>query len=299
MATKKPTGWDIPKRYLCVQIFRISPTDKRKRTKIYELTEDMRVKFNTVAACSGALTECNAVITGLDVATMFSISTSATQWVKNWFQHEIVIEGGYYGNSSTLFRGTIIDATANLDNADYTLTIKAMSGFGAATTPLSYSVSGAVPVSQIARELAARYNLAFVDNLHDDTIKINNFSIQEQNLTTAMREISRTVPVDVYEDNGRLIIKRAMSLSDGAPLLTITSHTLVGAPQPTVTGCKVKVLMRHGCQTGQPVKLYSEKYPKFNSVNFYLQTLAHSGDTFGSDWFTELELVKVGLGYMQ
>lgn len=299
MATKKPTGWDIPKRYLRVQIYRISPTDKRNRTLIYQLTEDMRVKFNTVAACSGAMTECNAVITGLDVATMFSISTSATQWVKNWFQHEIVIVGGYYGRASTLFRGTIIEATANLDSADYTLTIKAMSGFGAATTPLSYSVPGAVPVSKIVRDLAAQYNLAFVDNLHDDTIKINNFSIQEQNLTTAMREISRTVPVDVYEDNGRLIIKRAMTEATGTSVLYIDSQTLVGAPQPTATGCKVKVLMRHGCQTGQPVKLTSLKYPKFNSVKFYLQTLAHSGDTFGSDWFTELELVKVGLGYMK
>ncbi|MCM1223659.1 MAG: hypothetical protein NC548_55340 [Lachnospiraceae bacterium] len=297
MTTQNPTGWDIPKRYLRVCINRISPDNKRDRTLIYQLTEDMRVKFNTVAACSGALTECNCVITGLDVATMFTISTSATQWMKNWFQHEIVIDAGFYGNFSILFRGTIINATASLDNADYTLTIKAMSGFGAATTPLSYSIEGKVPVSHIVHVWADHFNLGFVDGLHDDTIKIENFQIQEQNLTTAMRQISQMVPVDVYESNGQLIIKRVMEPAKGASLLNITSDMLVGAPQPTDTGCKVKVLMRHGCQTAQPVKLYSKKYPKFESTDFYIQTIAHSGDTFGSDWFTELELVKVGLRY--
>ena len=55
--------------------------------------------------------------------------------------------------------------------------------------------------------------------------------------------------------------------------------------------------MQGGVQTGQNVKLYSTKYPQYEKTNFFLQTVAHSGDTFGSDWFTELELVKTGLGF--
>lgn len=294
MASKpNPTGWDIPKRYLRVRIYRMD-TGK----KLYELSEAVRIKFNTVAACSGALTEANIVIGGLQVNSMFDISTAATQWmIPRWYQHEIIIEAGFYTNYSTIFRGTILEASASLNTADYTLNIKAMSGFASATTPQSGFYSGGMPVSRIAADLAQKNGLGFVDQLKNDTITLTDFSYQNQNLSTVLREIARSVPVDLYVDNNRLYLKATGAQLTNTPTLIIRSENIVGVPQPTSTGCKVKVRMTQGIQTGQNIKLFSAKYPQYKDTNFFLQTLAFSGDTYGSDWFTELELVKIGLGF--
>jgi len=295
MASKQNTvGWDIPKRYLRLSIYSLQT---EKPVRLYYLNERMRIKFNTVAACSGALTEANIVIGGLHVESMFNISTASTQWMSNWYQHEVVIEAGYYGNYSVIFRGTILEASANLNSADYTLTIKAISGFAAATTPASDNYPGKVSVTSIAADLARKNNLGFVDGLKDNSIKVVDFSYQNQSLPTIIRQISSAVPVDLYVDSQRLYLKgTGDSLARTSPV-TIMPGDIVGTPQPTATGCKVKVLMRHGLITGQNMKLNSLKYSKYNSTNFYLQTLAYSGDTYGSDWFTELELVKIGLGF--
>lgn len=294
MASKQnPAFWDIPKRYLHVRI-----KDLGTGKKLYELTEAVRIKFNTVAACSGALTEANIVIGGLNVEEMFNISTAATQWMgADWHQYEIVIDAGFYANYSTIFRGTVLEATANLNTADYTLTIKAMSGFNLTTTPLSGTFDGKVPVSQIAAKLAENNNLAFTDALQNDSIILEDFGCHNQNLPTVLREISRSAPVDLYINNNRLYLKATGAPLKGTPTLAILSKNIVGIPQPTSTGCKVKVRMTQGMQTGQNIKLYSAKYPQYTDTNFFLQTLAYSGDTFGSDWFTELELVKTGLGF--
>lgn len=289
-----PTGWDIPKRYLRLRLRslnkKIGPTD-------YTLGEDLRIKFNTVASVSGALTEANIVIGGLQVDSMFNIATSATPWIDQWYQYEVIIEAGYYQNYATIFRGTILEAVPNLQSADYTITIKALSGFNAATTAYSYNQAGRVPVSKIAAIIAKDNHLAFYDGLQDDSITVNDFTIQNQSLPTILREISRTAPVELYADNQRLYLKRSRIALQKSPVLSIYSQNIVGTPQPTPTGCKVKVLMQGGVQTGQNVKLYSTKYPQYEKTNFFLQTVAHSGDTCGSDWFTELELVKTGLGF--
>lgn len=294
MATKpNPALWDIPKRYLRVRIYRMD-TGK----KLYELTEAVRIKFNTVAACSGALTEANIIIGGLQVNSMFDISTAATQWIiPRWYQYEVIIDAGFYTNYTTIFRGTILDASPNLNTADYTLTIKAMSGFNSATTAQSGFYVGKVPVSEIAADLAKKNGLGFVDELKNNSITLTDFSYQNQNLSTVLREIARSAPVDLYVNNNRLYLKAAGLPLTNTPILTIRSENIVGIPQPTSTGCKVKVKMEQGIQTGQNVKLKSAKYPQYDTTNFFLQTLAYSGDTFGSDWYTELELVKTGLGF--
>ena len=174
-----PTGWDIPKRYLRLRLRslnkKIGPTD-------YTLGEDLHIKFNTVASVSGALTEANIVIGGLQVDSMFNIATSATPWIDQWYQYEVIIEAGYYQNYTTIFRGTILDAAPNLQSADYTITIKAMSGFNAATTAYSYNQAGRVPVSKIAAIIAKDNHLAFYDGLQDDSITVNDFTIQNQSL---------------------------------------------------------------------------------------------------------------------
>lgn len=284
-------GWDIPKRYLRLTL---------KRGKTEELnivTEEMRVKFNTTAAVTGALTEANIVISGLAVKTMFDVSTSTTQWIKKWVQNHIIIEAGTYDNHAVIFEGTVMQAQPDLTSADYTLTIKAMSGFGTITEPKSVSYPGTVPVSQIARALATENGLAFVDGVKDDSIRITDFTARETSLVEILRTLGQATGTELYVDTNRLYFKRQGAPLENKGTLVIKPEEIVGIIEPNQLGCNVKVKLKVGAQNGMNVKLNSAKYPVLNTQQYYLQTVAHSGDTFGADWYTTLELVKIGLGF--
>ena len=291
MANNK--GWDIPKRYVRLHIYQ----DTKEKKDISWLSEDAHINFNTTAACTGALTEANITIGGLRVAKMFGLTTSSTLWIKDWLQHRIVITAGYYNKHATIFDGTIMDASANLESADYTITIKAVTGFDKIAEPKTYSFPGHTPVSTIARAIANDCGWGFVDGLQDDSIGIANYYAREQSIPDQIRMITQMAPVDLYVEAGRLYLKRRGQRVDGVPTLKVFSNDIIGIPRPTQTGCKVKVRMNPFARSGQQVEIHSRKYPELNSIKFYLDTLSHAGDTYGGDWFTELSMTKDGLGY--
>lgn len=286
-------GWDIPKRYLRLHLYQ----DTQDKKTLNFLTEDVHVKFDTTAACTGALTEANITIGGIQVSKMFGLATSSTLWIKNWLQHRIVITAGYYNRYATIFDGTIMEAVPNLETADYSISIKATTGFEKIPEPKAYSFPGAVPVTTIAKALADDNGWAFVDALKDDSIVINNYATREHSVIEQLREITLMAPVDLYVDKGRLYLKRRSEKGDGLPVLKIYSNDIIGVPRPTQTGCKVKIRMNPWVTSGQKVELNSAKYPELKKADLYLSVLSHAGDTYGTDWFTELDLTKNGLGY--
>lgn len=268
-----------------------------KRTLLNFLTEDVHVKFDTTAACTGALTEANITIGGIKVWKMFSLATSSTLWVKDWLQHRIVITAGYDNRAAVIFDGTVMDAAPSLETADYSVSIKATTGFEKYPVAKAYSWPGAVPVSRIAKAFADDNGWAFVDAVQDDSIVINNYSSREQSVINQMRMVTLMAPVDLYVDKGRLYMKRQGARGENLPTLKIYSSDIIGIPRPTQTGCKVKVRLNPFARTGQAVQINSAKYPQLNTVDFYLDVLSHAGDTYGNDWLTELNLTKNGLGF--
>lgn len=284
--------WDVPKRYLRLYVYR-----QGQNKPLWTLTEAARVQVNTVAAVEGALTEANIVISGLKVQQMFALATNSTQWVRNWVQNRVVVEAGTYDKHCQIFAGTIMEAKPQLINADYTITMKAMSGFFSMTTPVSYSFPGQTPAVTIAKRVAGDNGLTFVDAAQDPSITITDFTAQDSNMTEILRALSYATGTDIYEDMGRLIMKKRGESAPNYRRETITSDMLVGIPEPTQWGCKIQTLLNAGPRLGQTIRLRSEKYPQFESYNLYLQTKAHSIDTFGADWYTTYELVRTGLGF--
>ncbi|MBR2771607.1 MAG: hypothetical protein IKD78_06295 [Bacteroidales bacterium] len=282
-------GWDIPKRRLRLTL---------SGTNIFNaLTEDVNVKFNTVEAVSGGLTEANITITGIAVRKMFALSTSTTQWVENWTQNTISIVAGYYNNSAQIFTGNIIEGKPNLDTADYSVTLKAVNPFEQMTRYKGYCFPGTVPVSTIVAQMAADADMGFVDALQDNSYVLNNFATREASIVDNIRMISSAIPVDIYISNNRLYLKKIGERGSGMATFYVNARNMIGAPTPTPTGCRVRIKMTAGVRSGQPVSVTSKKYPQLNSIKFFLSRIAHVGDTRGADWYTELELVKEGLGW--
>jgi hypothetical protein len=136
-----------------------------------------------------------------------------------------------------------------------------------------------------------------VDGLQDNSVTITDYAAYEQNVFDQMRMLAMMLPIEIYVENERLYLKPRGRTAKDVPDLTLNSRDIIGIPRPTQTGCKVKVRMNPWVRSGQQVKLNSTKYPELNTINFWLDSFAHAGDTYGSDWFTEIQLIKDGLGY--
>ena len=286
-------GWDIPKRYLRLHLSQ----DGTNKNILKDIGEDIRVSFDISAAVTGAIKEANITISGMQVQKMFALATSSTLWVRNWLQHRIKIIAGYYGKYATIFDGTVIEAAPNLDSADYSISIKAVTGFQKLTDARSYNFPGIVPIATIAATFARDNGWGFVDGLQDNSITISDYSAREQSVFEQMRMLAAMLPVEMYVENERLYLKPRGKTAQNTPTLTINTKDIIGLPRPTQTGCKVKVRLNPWTRSGQQVKLNSTKYPSLNTYKFWLSSFAHAGDTYGNDWFTELELTKDGLGY--
>lgn len=287
------SNWSIPKRFLRLTLY-----EGQKNSKVLNrLTEDMSVKFNTSESVSGALNEANIVLSGLQVKKMFYLATSTTQWIKNWRPNRIIIEAGYENRRGLIFDGSVIKGTPNLQSADYSITLKAMSMFSDLTQPKSYSYEGQIPVIQIAKSLADDLGLKLVDGLKDDSITVSNYNLRNQNSVAGLRQLAQMTGLDIYSSKGRLYIKKAGENIPSGRVVTLTTKDIIGIPEPTETGVIINVRLNSSLLSGQSAKVDSLKYPQLKSYDFFISTLSHSGDTRGSDWYTRLNLTKTGLGF--
>lgn len=287
------SNWSIPKRFLRLTLY-----EGQKNSKVLnQLTEDMSVKFNTSESVSGALNEANIVLSGLQVKKMFYLATSTTQWIKNWRPNRIIIEAGYENRRGLIFDGSVIKGTPNLQSADYSITLKAMSMFSDLTQPKSYSYEGQIPVIQIAKSLADDLGLKLVDGLKDDSITVSNYNLRNQNSVAGLRQLAQMTGLDIYSSKGRLYIKKAGENIPSGRVVTLTTKDIIGIPEPTETGVIINVRLNSSLLSGQSAKVDSLKYPQLKSYDFFISTLSHSGDTRGSDWYTRLNLTKTGLGF--
>ncbi len=285
--------WDTPRRYLRMTLYR---GDKNAGI-MNKLTEEATLKFNTTESVSGALNEANVTISGLNVKKMFYLATSTTQWVQNWIQNRLVIDAGFYGRHGVVFDGTVISGKPNLASADYSISLKCMSLFSDLSVNKSYSFSGKVPASKIAKKLSDDLGLKFVDEVKDDSIVVDNYALRDQNAINGLRQLAQMTGLDIYSANDRVIMKpRGQSLKQ-SPAFLITSKDIIGTPEPTDTGVIINVRLNPSIRTGQSVLINSLKYPELNSYRFFLSTLSHNADTKGKDWYTRLSLTKEGLGF--
>lgn len=287
--------WGIPRRYFRLRLFDGRKTLRENRV-LSDLDMRAKVTFNTTESVSGAVSEANITINGLTREKMTFLSTTSMIWAQPRIQNEIIIEAGYVGQSGIIFTGNIIQAVPSLDNADYGITVKALSSFNIMLdTVKSYSFKGSVSVSEIAGKFARDTGLILQDGIKDPTLKVTDFFTHNKSVIENIRILARIAGINIWPAKGRLNMARIGESLPNVQPYKVNSENMIGSPQPTDSGCKVKVRLDPSLMTGTAVTLESLKFPELNEEEYVLQTLFYSGDTKGSDWSATLNLVKKGI----
>ncbi len=286
--------WDIPERYCKLELYAGRATAK-KTNILSRLNKNARISFNTSETVSGAVNETVIEISGLTRQTMGYLSTSYSQWQVNQIRNEVIIDAGFVGKHGVVFKGDIIEATPNLDNADFSIRLRAMSYYETLIdNNFSFSVEGAQRVSDIVSELASENNFEFVNALNDDVddVEIENYSYMDTNLQNHLRYLANMSNLDIYTTGNKIVLKRKDGHIENYKTFTIRSTDIIGSPTPTPQGCNLSINMNPSVKTGQRVVLQSKRFNILNSDKYVIQTISHTGDTKGAKWQTNLVLIR-------
>ena len=284
-------NWAVPKRYFKLTLYAGRDPENQKEVKVLsKLGIDSKVQFDTSASVSGSLNEANIQITGLQRATMLYLATCYNQY--NRILNHITIDAGYENNHGVIFDGNIVSAIPNLNNADYSISLKAVAGFENLLdgNPI-ISKQGKVAVGDILREIAVNNGLV-LRNTAVPTY-IDNYVDNGEGVGEKIRTLADMTGLNIYID-GKTLNCNPHDKSKERGDFIINYKNMVGSPRPTPIGAEVTIRMNPSLTTGSPVKLSSIKFPQLGDNSYFVQTIAHRGDTKGNDWVSNVYLIRQG-----
>lgn len=245
---------------------------------------------------------------------VYNVNDDTAQQVSKEFTR-IVIQAGYDGNYGVIFDGeikqvrrgresqtdTYLDITAADGDSAYNFAVSALS-LAAGSTPNDH-------VSAVLQGMAVNgINRGYVPDLPGNTLargKVFYGMSRDE-----MRKIARNTQTAWSIQDGKFVM---IPLTDYLPgdVPVITAATgMVGLPEQTQSGIKVKTLLNPNLKIGQAVKLDNDSIQRYryglginnagdnlwaqqtakvnNDGLYYVMIANHCGDTRGNDWYTDL-----------
>ena len=226
-----------------------------------EINGELRVYENLYVTASGTKfanplqNECEVKITNLAKDIRDYLLTETSPFNANKTPKRIIIEAGRQSTGTfRLFEGDITECVAS-QPPDITLTLKAKTGQFNKGTIVAVSQAAQTPLSRIAKDVADALGLSLVFEAKDKNI--SNYSFSGASIKQ-VDKLSQAGNVNAYVDDKNLVVK-----DYNVPLQGVT-HTLsaesgmIGIPETTEQGVKVKYLLDPKTQLGGQLTLESK-----------------------------------------
>jgi hypothetical protein len=205
--------------------------------------------------------ESNIIIANLDRETQDYILTETTPYNRNNTIKSITVEAGRqsYG-TAIIYTGNIIYSSLS-QPPDVGITLKCLTGNFLKTQVVGVSQSGQATTQQISASVA---NLTGLILRYEATTKnISNYNFSGSGINQ-IAELNNLGGINAYQDDGVLVVKDA-----GVPLrntLKIVSPStgMIGIPEFTEQGIKVKFLLDNRVLIGGLIRIQSNIYPAAN-----------------------------------
>lgn len=208
----------------------------------------------------------------------------------------VSLEAGYVGATSLLFRGDLRDASSTREGADWVTAITSDAGRRARKARIVKSFAPGASVSQVLQDAAKQMGL----KLGNSAQRVVEAKIEG---TAATQYFNGYALAGAVEDEIDRIARSCgleWSVQDdelqfldyGEPLsqlaVKLTPDTgLIGSPEPGNKGLvDVRCLIIPDLYPGRRVEVDSEHVRGF----YRIEVSKHSGQTFGKDWYVDLQL---------
>lgn len=202
--------------------------------------------------------DCEVVITNLTSIARDYLLTETSPFNANRTPKRFIVEAGRqsYGYAK-IFEGTIASASPS-QPPDIALTIKALTGNDAKGNVVARTQPAQAKLSQVAKQVADDLGATLVFEAQDKQLANYNFT------GGALKQIDAlnfAGAVNAYQDDGALIVKDTTRPLAGAVRVLDLDSGLVGIPEITEQGVKVKYLLDNTSRLGGTLRVRSKLNP--------------------------------------
>lgn len=207
--------------------------------------------------------ECEVKISNLDKATRDYLLTETSPYNKNKTRKLIRVEAGRVSTGvSLVYEGDITSAVGS-QPPDITMTLKSATADFQKGIVVAKSAAGMTPLRGIAQGVAKDLGLSLVFEAKDK--QISNYTFTGGTLKQVNR-LGETGMVNAYVDDGKLIVKDYNIPLTGRTRELNMDTGMIGIPEFTERGVKVKMLFDNQTTLGSGLNIISKMNPAVNGL---------------------------------
>ena len=224
---------------------------------------DLQIQASGTKYANATENECEVKITNLSKDTRDYILTETSPFIKSKNPKRLILEAGRVSTgTNVVFVGDIISAVPS-QPPDIELTIKAATGATQKGNIVTRSKTGTARLSQIAKDIARDLGLKLIFQAKEKNIA--NYSFAGGNLKQ-VEELGRAGNVNAFVDDGSLIVKDATVALNGKAQVLNLETGMIGIPEITEHGIKVKYLYNNESAIGGSLIVQSKINPAANGT---------------------------------
>lgn len=264
--------------------------------------QGLNIRFRvTTYTSNGMASDAKIDVYNLNRDDLGFLSTIARTYLQKNYLFRLY--AGYEGEEKLLFSGRALQAIPS-SYPDVILEINGMSSiewWGENIDTSKDKVTVMDIIDSVAQKIGYQVNIDEKLRKNNELLnKVqNNFSFtgspmdllqQCQQMMGGVSSDPQTVFLSI--ENEQINIWSPSTQNVSRKLLISKETGMIGLPQPTETGCKVKILMNTGIKSGDVIELKSDRISLLNG-DYYVIGITHEGETRGNSWYSTLTCALV------
>ena len=235
--------------------------DVNGQTKTY--SGDLWISATGTKYANVLQNDAEITIQNLDKVTQDYLLTETTPFNLNVTPKSVSLFAGRQSYGTTLiYIGTVV-ASRVTQPPDIGITLKCLTGNFSKTALLTRNQPGGATISQIAQGIANDLGLLLRFQATDRTV--NNFAFSGSNLNQ-IDALAQLGTFNVYVDNNVLVVKNSDEALLGSTRIVSADNGMIGIPEFTEQGVKVKFLVDNKTTVGSGIEIVSTVYPAANGI---------------------------------
>lgn len=207
--------------------------------------------------------ECEVKITNPDQATRDFLLTETSPFNKNKRRKLLTVEAGRVSTGYSLVFAGDITSAVGAQPPDITLTLKAATGDYAKGIIIASSQPAVAPLRNIAAKVAADLGLAL--RFEAKAKQISNYTFTGS-AAKQVEHLGNMGRVNAYIDDKTLVVKEFNKALERQVRDLSLDSGLIGSPEFTEQGLKVKMLFDNATTLGGGLRVTSKLNPAANGV---------------------------------
>lgn len=233
--------------------------DVNGRLKTY--SSPMNIRASGTKYGNALQNDCTVILSNLDRSTQDYILTETSPYNLNKTPKTVIVEAGResYG-TAVIYRGNIIKSIVS-QPPDISITLSCLTGNFLKGNIITRNQSGVASLEAICRGVS------------QDTSTILNFQATDKNIANysfgggALNQVellNNMGGINAFIDDDTLIVKNALVPLTGVTRVLSAETGMIGIPEFTEQGIKVKMLIDNQTKLGAGLHINSVQYPAAN-----------------------------------